>query len=288
MQWLSETCVVLRCDDLINSSYELHQIIPRQFSVLKPYQAPALIQVKTSPATEGNPILLSKQEVVADHTRAQEVASSEAEDSAPAEPGPEESHTRPVKRRRKVHSDPQAESRQGEAQQRHDARKPTLLSAYELCQHFLQAADSSRAALHTIQSAGAPLLPSCHAAEDSNMQQTDSLDLLALHELKYTLRPKFSYVSEGTHGAPVNLFDNFICNDGKQERIGDAFGHAVLIPAQAAFLLSDIRKMNPLLTGLRYTNVALNPLLTCLALYTSHALSIRPSLHVCVISAYLV
>lgn len=82
------------------------------------------------------------------------------------------------------------------------------------------------------------------------MQQTDTLDLLALHELKYTLHPKFSFVAkEGTHEVPVNLFDNLICNDGDQEQIGDAFGHTVVIPAQAAFLLSDIKKLSPLLTA---------------------------------------
>ena len=84
------------------------------------------------------------------------------------------------------------------------------------------------------------------------MQQTDSLDLLALQELKYTLRPKYHVVAEGMHGGPVNLFDNLIFNDGDQEEVADAFGHAVLIPAHAAFLLSDIKKLNPLLTGLQY------------------------------------
>ena len=87
------------------------------------------------------------------------------------------------------------------------------------------------------------------------MQQTDSLDLIALHELKYTLRPKLSVVAEGMHGVSVNLFDNLIFNDGDQEEVADAFGHAVLIPARAAFLLSDIKKLNPLLAGLQYFQV---------------------------------
>ena len=245
MRWLSGTCVVLRCDELISSSYSLFQTIPHQFSVQKPYQAPSLLQPKNS--SEGNHSNLETPAAVC--TRAHRSA---APVPAPPEPVLEESNTRPNKRRRKGHSDAQAQSRQAEAQQRHDIRKPSLLSAYQLFQHFLQEADSSSMALHTYHSTDAPLVSCCHAVEDSSMQQTDSLDLIALQELKYTLRPKFSVVAEGMRGTPVNLFDNLISNDGDQEEVADVFGHAVLIPAHAAFLLSDIKKLNPLLTGLQY------------------------------------
>ena len=244
MRWLSGTVVVLRCDELINSSYRLFQTAPGQFSVQKPYQAPSLSQAKSSPEVSASNL----EGPAADCTRPYKSSPSIP---APAEPVLEESSTRPRKRRRKGHSDAQAESRQEEAQQRHDIRKPSLLSAYQLFQHFLQEADSSNMALHTLQSTDPPPMLCCHAAEDSSMQQTDSLDLLALQELKYTLHPKFSVVAEGMHGAPVNLFDNLIYNDGEQEEVADAFGHAVLIPAHAAFLLSDIKKLNPLLTGLQ-------------------------------------
>lgn len=244
MRWLSETCVVLRCDDLINSNYRFFQTIPHQFSVHKPYQAPAVSQAKSS-----SDVIPSGQEgLPADETRAHE---SEPSMSAPSEPALEDSDNRPCKRRRKAHSDAQAEGRQEEAQQRHDARQPSLLSAYQLFQHSLQEADSSRAVLHNFQLTDTPAVPGCHTMEDTNIQQADSLDMLALHELKYTLRPKFSVVAEGSHGSPVNLFDNLICNNKDEEQVADAFGHAVLIPAQASFLLSDIKKLSPLLTGLQ-------------------------------------
>lgn len=246
MRWLSETCVVLRCDELINSNYRFFQTVPHQFSVQKPYQAPALSQAKSSSDAipsdqEGHP---------EDRTRAHE---SEPSISAPCEPAPEDSNNRPRKRRRKAHSDAQAEGRQEEAQHRHDARQPILLSAYQLFQHSLQETDPSRAVLHTFQLTDTPSVPCRHTVEDSNIQQTDRLDLLGLHELKYTLRPKFSVAAESTHGSPVNLFDNLICNNRDAEQVADAFGHAVLIPAQASFLLSDIKKLSPLLTGLQYS-----------------------------------
>lgn len=232
---------------MINSSYRLFQQVPHQFSVQKPYQAPSLLP--KAPEVRPSDI----EDSAADRARAH---GSALPISAPAEPVCEETNTRPRKRRRKGHSDAQAESRQEEAQRRHDLREPSLLSAYQLFQHFLQEADSSSMALHTFQSTDPPPVSCCRAAEGSNLQQTDSLDLIALHELKYTLRPKLSVVAEGMHeGAPVNLFDNLIFNDGNQEEVADAFGHAVLIPAHAAFLLSDIKKLNPLLTGLHYFQV---------------------------------
>ena len=252
MRWLSATCVVLRCDQLIDSSYRLFQTVPRQFCVQKPYQAPSLSQAKSSPEVSPSNI----EAPAADCTQAHRSVPSV---QALAEPALEESSTRPRKRRRKERSNAQAESRQEEAQQRHDIRKPSLLSAYQLFQQFLQEADHSNMALHTLQSTDPSPVPCCHAAEDNNMPQTDSLnlDLLALQEMKYTLHPKFLMEAEGKHGAPVNLFDNLIFNDGDQEEVADAFGHAVLIPANAAFLLSDIKKLNPLLTGLQYVQVML-------------------------------
>lgn len=258
MRWLSETCVHLRCDELINVNYRYHQATLGQFSVLKPYQAPALSQPSSGFHTEVD--VPDKHHSIADHDRAHLTPSSTP---VPAEPLPGDSSTRPFKRRRQGQSDLQAESRQGEAQQRHDARKLSLLSAYQLFQHFLQNTDSSKAA---IQSAGAPSLQCCHASEDSNMQGKDTLNLLALHELKYTLRPKFAFVvEEDTHADPVNLFDNLICNDSNQEQIGDAFGHKVVIPAQAAFLLSDIKKLSPLMTGLHCTDALVTTALTDIA-----------------------
>ncbi|KAL3160646.1 hypothetical protein ABBQ32_010569 [Trebouxia sp. C0010 RCD-2024] len=241
MRWLSESCVLLRCDELINNNYRLHQVTPGQFCVPKPYQAPELVQAHTSVHTAVS--VASTNLPVADHKRTHVPPCSSP---VPPEPLPVDSSTRPLKRRRQGQSDSQAEIRQGEAQQRHDACTPNLLSAYQLIQQFLQTANTTKAALqHTVTSS-----LQCHPAEDSSMQKTETLDLLALHELKYNLHPKFSFVhDDGTREAPVNLFDNLICNDGDQERGGDAFGHTVVIPAQATFLLSDIKKLSPLLTA---------------------------------------
>ena len=246
MHWLSKTCVVLRCDELINSNYTLFHTIPHQFSVQKP---PALSQAKNS-----SDVIPSDQEGPPVDRRS---AHGQPSISPPSEPALEDSNTRPCKRRRKAHPDAQAEGRQGEAQQRHDARQPSLLSAYQLFQQSLQETDSSRVALHTFQLIDMPSVPWGHTVEHSNIQQPDSLDLLALHELRYTLRPKFTV--EGTQGSPVNLFDNLICNNEDEEQVADAFGHAVLIPAQASFLLSDIKKLSPLLTGLQYSEAMTLP-----------------------------
>ncbi|GAB4823688.1 hypothetical protein N2152v2_010734 [Parachlorella kessleri] len=70
--------------------------------------------------------------------------------------------------------------------------------------------------------------------------------------LRHALRPKFvwaepgaalSTLSPASHG---NLFGQLVCNKGEAEGVGLAAGHEVLIPAKSAFLMSDIRQLEPL------------------------------------------
>lgn len=250
MRWLSKRCVVLRCPELIDINYSLHRSIPGQFSVPKPYQAPATAYqapaTNQSEATTGvSPESDSSPRVQA----AGQKRASEEDCLESAEEAPDKSNTQRSKRRRKGQSDPQAAHRQGEAQQRHAARQPSLVYAYQLLRQFLSGAGSSTDALQVLQLSDAPALTVSHPSAGSSSQQHDSLDLIALHELKYTVHPKLAFAAESEQTLPVNLFDYLICNESNKEVIGDAFGYATLIPAQAAFLLSDVTKLKPLLPG---------------------------------------
>ena len=245
MRWLSERCVALRCPELINNNYTIHRSVGGQFSVPKPYQATATTHSEASTHTGISPEPDSRPNVQS----AGQKRASEEDCLKSAEEAADKSNTHPSKRRRKGQSDPQAAHRQGEAQQRHDARQPSLSYAYQLLRHFLSEAGFSTDALQALQLSDMPALTIPQRSADSSSEQHDSLDLLALQKLKYTVHPKFAFVAEGEQSLPVNLFGNLICNESNQEALADAFGHAILVPAQAAFLLSDVTQLKPLLPG---------------------------------------
>ena len=79
------------------------------------------------------------------------------------------------------------------------------------------------------------------------------LDLCALHKLKYTLHPKFQFddaLSPEHQDSAVNLFDALHSNSHESERLATAYQSQVLIPAHVMFLISDVKKLQPLLSGI--------------------------------------
>ena len=257
MHWLSETCVLLSCSDLVNSNYESYQAAAGEFSVLKPYQALAA-QSGTSTPAEVSP---SSEEVsgtqhgsasTSSHKRAAAQRDQQAQGDTLGEAIPEQHSSRLHKRRKKGLPDSQAKTRQDEAQQRHILCQPTLLTACHLLQQHLQKADSNNTILQPRQATISSQSTCSPAVPNRNTETITTLDLVSLHELKYTLRPKFAFLTDsGSDRTPsaINLFDTLICNEDSTDKLGDAYWHTVLVPALSTFLLSDIKRLNPLLPG---------------------------------------
>ena len=252
MHWLSETCVLLRCSDLIDSSYTTYRSAAGQFSVPRPYQASGLLSeagtvVEPPVAPEEIPFGSSPDQGAAEEAKQPQTRAILPEEVA-------EQHSVPAhKRRKKSLPDPQAQGRQLQAQQRHNVWQPTLLAARRLLQQHLQTADSKQSLLQPDSVSGTALTTSNKGQQDRSKGEYDSLDLISLHELKHALHPKFAFFTDSTAestGAALNLFDTLIWNEDSTERLGHAFGSTVLIPALASFLLSDIKRLKPLLPGL--------------------------------------
>ena len=250
MHWVSDVCVLLRCSDLINKNYDTYQAVAGQFSVLKPYQASSLQPIASTPAEPASPTHAVPQGIAGHKRAAEQHIQLDTGLASPAEASGEQQSERACKRSRKGLPEPQAKGRQIQAQQRHDVWQPTLLAAYHIFQQHLQEAGSCSSILQADPLPGTAQPISKQAKEPTSTEEHDLLDLVSLHELKYTLRPKFAFVSGHTTEAANSLFDTLICNKDNSERLGVAFGHRVLIPAQATFLLSDIKKLGPLLPGL--------------------------------------
>jgi hypothetical protein len=248
MHWLSETCVLLRCSDLIDSNYTTYRSAAGQFSVPKPYQASGLL-------SEAGTVVQPPEETPfgssPDQGAAEKAKQPQARAILPEEVG--EQHSDPArKRRKKTVPDPQAQGRQLQAQQRHNVWQPTLLAARRLLQQHLQAAGSKQSLLQPDFVSGTARTTSNEGQQHRNTGGDDSLDLVSLYELKHALRPNFAFLTDSmaeSTGAAFDLFDTLIWNEDSTERLGHAFGSAVLIPAQASFLLSDIKRLKPLLPG---------------------------------------
>ncbi len=250
MHWLSETCVLLCCSDLIDSNYTTYRSAARQFSVPKPYQASGLL-------SEAGTVVQPPKETPfgssPDQGASEKAKQPQARAILPEEGG--KRHSDPArKRRKKTVPDPQAQGRQLQAQQRYNVWQPTLLAARRLLQQHLQAAGIKQSLLQPDSASGTAQTISNERQQDKSKGEDDSLDLISLHELRHALHPKFAFLIDSTaesSGAALNLFDTLIWNEDSSERLGHAFGSAVLIPGQASFLLSDIKRLKPLLPGLK-------------------------------------
>jgi len=252
MHWLSETCVLLRCADLIDSNYTTYRSAAGHFSVPRPYQASGLQSeagtvVESPIAPEEIPFGSSRDQGAAEEAKQLQTRAILPEEVA-------EQHSVPAhKRRKKTLPDAQAQGRQLQAQQRHNVWQPTLLAARRLLQQHLQAAGSKQSLLQPDLVSGTARTTSNEGQQLRNTGGDDSLDLVSLYELKHALRPNFAFLTDSmaeSTGAAFDLFDTLIWNEDSTERLGHAFGSAVLIPGQASFLLSDIKRLKPLLPGL--------------------------------------
>ena len=246
----------LECSDFINRNYLRFKAAPGQFDVPRPYQASTAQGIHRT-ATQ---LERKDQELTAEPLEP-DVAGHASESSLQIHGSPRCNLPEPTveqpsdqsrrKRRRTSSDDPQAHIRRLEAQQRHDAWRPVLLAASELLQHYIKQQNSKSNSSQSAQVTDASANSSTSLATHHIISDTDaSLDLVALHELRHVMFPKFSWLdSSDQEVAESNLFDSIIYNDHCVDRLGQGFRQSVLIQSQASFLLSDVKRLSPLLPG---------------------------------------
>ena len=248
MQWLSSTCVIVDSEKLISANYHHYTASAGQFSLERPYQAQ---QQDGSPPANIHTLYVCSEEPIQQHPT--EALSTRTSSQPDAEAVLECSavQLRHKRKRRKVTADPQRQLRQHEANERHDTRQPILLSAYQLLQQHVH---RKRGIMLCGRAASAPAqhLTDAVRSDVDTHDPAVTFDLLALDDLKYTLHPKLQFDNTSdasTQELALNLFDTMLSNQHEAERIATAHETQVLIPAHAAFLMSDIKKLQPLLSG---------------------------------------
>lgn len=249
MQWLTSTCVIVDSEKLINANYHHYTASAGQFSLEDPYQAK---QQNGSPPANMDTLTVCSEGPVQQHpTEALNTDTSSQQPDAEAVLGCSAVQSGRKRKRRKVPADPLRQLRQQEANERHESRHPILLSAYQLLQQHVQ---HKCGVMLCGTAATAPTQHSTDAVRSDvdTHDPTVTFDLLALHDLKYTLHPKFHFDDASdlrVQELALNLFDTMLSNQHEAERIAKAHETQVLIPAHAAFLMSDIKKLQPLLSG---------------------------------------
>ena len=88
-----------------------------------------------------------------------------------------------------------------------------------------------------------------HAEAAAAAEEAEHLDLLGLAELKGVVKPKLQLPGDSTEPATADLFDRVHENMGDEEVVAEAFGVPVLLPACCRFLLSDVKRLQPLVAG---------------------------------------
>ena len=231
MRWLDEDTVFLSCADEMSSGYVYHKAKDDAFSVSKPYQAKA-------PLFGGEPGLNPVRSL--DMTHGIEGCGG---------PAPSSGNLRSARTKRKrsrVSADAQRAAREHEAQQRHLEVHERLLRA-----HKLYMASLNRQEIQENSSKGVAELISREGSMSTTVAAQGKLDLVALSHLKQAVRPKFTSADGLDCTDQCDLFDQLISNASDHDILADAAGHAVLLPPMSTFLIADIARLKPLLTGQR-------------------------------------
>ena len=234
MIWLEDDIVYLSCAEELNVGYVSHSTREGQFTVPQSYQDnPQKFSYRPHLCTGSNDCALGE-------ALDEEVDSSQLEKSR---------RTGRKRKSRESRSDAQRQSREHEAQQRHMAIHDLLLRAHSTVLQWAQkelGASPETPSRNTVDTAA--LLPS--RVSSRSAVSDEKLDLIALGHMKQAMRPKFTAADEVADAQPRDLFDKLISNDSKQDLVADAAGHPVIMPPRSRFLISDITRLKPLLTGM--------------------------------------
>lgn len=226
MQWLAEDVLYLSCAEEVSTGYVFYKAVEGQFSDTKPYQArePPPSSVKGA-------------------NGCQDPSQGRHEEDVPA-PASDISQPAGTKRKRiGITKDAKRAAREHESQQRHLEVHEQLLRAHKIYQGSQDQQEELKASSRVVTNArhleGSMLSRAAHA----------KLDLITLSHMKRAVRPELTIEEDDNTVAHTNLFDFLHINDRDVEIYADAAGHALLFPARSMFLIADITRLNPLLSG---------------------------------------
>ena len=236
MIWLDDDVVYLSCAEELSMGYMSHTARESQFSVPQPYQG------KPQQRDDGEDLARGSDSCAVGEGVVVGVKSSRAEKS------------RRTGRKRKsteLRSDEQRQSREHEAQRRHMMIHDLLIRAHSMVLQWAQKKlGPSPDTPSTDTTDTALVLPSpVSMVADGPYEK---LDLVTLSHMKQAMRPKFASATKAADAQPRDLFDQLISNDSEQDLIADAAGHPVILPPKSQFLISDITRLKPLLTGMEH------------------------------------
>ena len=231
MIWLDDDVVYLSCAEELSVGYVSHRTRADQFTVPQPYQDNPKQRSDSSNFCTGSSNWAVGEALV------EEVSLENSR------------RTGRKRKRRESRSDAQRQSREHEAQHRHNTIHDLLLRAHSILLQWAQkelGPSPETPSRSTIVLA--PLLPSPSSTTSDGSYE--KLDLVALSHMKQAMRPKFTAAGEVADAQPRDLFDRLMSNDSEQDLVADAAGHPVILPPRCRFLISDITRLKPLLTGM--------------------------------------
>ena len=225
MKWLAEDVVYLSCAEEISKDYVLYKAKESQFSISKPYQA------RETPVNEGS-----------DSRPGQDSSEGRHEEDA-SEPASDKAQPASTKRKRNVITkDAVRAARELEAQQRHQGVHENLLRAHKLyLAHQAQQNALKATSRGVATESSGDSLPS-EAAHGK-------LDLIVLSLMKRAVRPELTVEVDENLVKTTDLLDELNYNSGDEERYADAAEHALVLPPRSRFLIADITRLKPLLSG---------------------------------------
>ena len=226
MKWLAEDIVYLSCAEEISRGYVSYKAVESQFSVTSPYQA------RGPPASEGS---------VAGVSGSQGSSQGRHEEDVPA---PDKSQPAGTKRKRNgITKDAKRAAREHESQQRHMEVHEQLLRAHKIYLAGRDQHEGLKASSRGVANAKSP------EVSVSSRAAHLKLDLIALRHMKQAVRPKLTVEEDNYTTAHTDLFDFMNINYGDFELHGEAAGHALLFPPRSMFLIANITRLKPLLSG---------------------------------------
>ena len=228
MKWLADDVVYLSCAEEISKDYVFYKAKESQFSIAKPYQAQEV------PASEASGPRASGSQDPSEGIHEEDVSAPLPDNSQPAG----------AKRKRNGSTkDATRAARENEAQQRHLKVHEQLLRAHKMYLAFQAQQEALIATSREVASAKVPEGPiSSEAAHQK-------LDLIALSHMKRAVMPELTVEADENLIETFDLLDKLNYNSGDEELFGDAAGHPLVLPPRSRFLIADITRLQPLLSG---------------------------------------
>jgi hypothetical protein len=229
---LGDSLTVLSSAGILNSGYKLHRLQAGQFKLPQPWQTPSAAGSKRK--QNGLPKQQQQQQ------QQQHGVTTQQEDASQQE---QQQHVQTISR----------------------AHQQLLAAVTAACSGpaaTAAAAPAEQPPSSTLLAAASHQLDKAADEDTANVQFTDpaaeqvtqpATDWTVLAGMKHALKPKLHFHYSNTQGqlqtVHSKLFDAFICNPSSSEVLATAYDRHVLLPAGCGFCMSDLKAMQPFVTG---------------------------------------